>query len=246
MTCCVFAGPSLHGTMHRPAGIEFRPPAARGDIVRAVADGAKRIGLIDGYFGFCASVWHKEILYALSMGCEVYGAASMGALRAAECHPFGMVPIGAIAMGFISGALRDDAEVALVHGPPEVGYLPFTEALVDARATIEAMRDSGVIDRTDHDALLRSAVELHFSARTPNAMAANAEVVGPRSRLAVLYEEHRVRAKKADAVLLLQKISSGLAYSPYTSQWQLNPSASLVSLLRSVEERRSPALARSV
>ena len=246
MTCVVFAGPSLHGTMHLPAGIEFRPPAARGDIVRAVADGAKRIGLIDGYFGSCASVWHKEILYALSTGCQVYGAASMGALRAAECHPFGMFPIGAIAMDFMSGALRDDAEVALVHGPSEVDYLPFTEALVDARATFRAMRDQGVIDRTDHDALLQSAVELHFSARTPEAIAENADIVGPSSRLAELYEQHRVRAKKADAVLLVQTISSGPASLSRTRDWQLEHSASLVSLLLFVEEERSPALARRV
>ena len=42
--------------------------------------GYRRIGIIDGHFGNVPSVWHKEILFALSKGVEVSGAASMGAL----------------------------------------------------------------------------------------------------------------------------------------------------------------------
>ena len=96
----LFAGPSLSGeisTLKRKfPGLDIRPPAACGDILRAVRDGAKAIGLIDGYFGDLPSVWHKEILFALHNGVAVAGGASMGALRAAECAPFGMVGLGSI------------------------------------------------------------------------------------------------------------------------------------------------------
>ncbi|MEJ0097006.1 MAG: TfuA-like protein [Bauldia sp.] len=51
---------------------------------KAVLAGASVIGLVDGVFENVASVWHKEILYALSEGVQVFGAASMGALRAAD------------------------------------------------------------------------------------------------------------------------------------------------------------------
>ena len=91
MTAIVFAGPSIHGFDEAiRGGVEIRPPAACGDILRACGDGPARIGLIDGIFESGPSTWHKEILFALSAGIEVFGAASMGALRAAECHHFGM------------------------------------------------------------------------------------------------------------------------------------------------------------
>ena len=60
------------------------PPAARGDLYRAALAGPQVIGLIDGYFDGVPAVAHKEILWALDQGIRVLGAASMGALRAAE------------------------------------------------------------------------------------------------------------------------------------------------------------------
>ncbi len=85
----LFAGPSLAGTHYVPAppgcadesggqAVEVRGPAAQGDIGRAVLQGASAIGLFDGRCEDTASVWHKEILFALSRGVTVLGAASMG------------------------------------------------------------------------------------------------------------------------------------------------------------------------
>src|SRR5262245_4299213 len=111
--------------------LDMRPPAACGDILRAVRDGARAIGLIDGLFGDSPSVWHKEILAALAEGIPVYGAASMGALRAAECHRFGMIGVGRIFSEYRDGLRVADSDVAVVHGPAEVRYRPLTEALVD-------------------------------------------------------------------------------------------------------------------
>ena len=41
------------------------------------------VGVIDGAFLSGPAVWHREIIWALSQGVQVLGAASMGALRAA-------------------------------------------------------------------------------------------------------------------------------------------------------------------
>jgi hypothetical protein len=47
----VFLGPSLEAeTARKILDAEYRPPASRGDIFRAVVEGAKIIGLIDGVF----------------------------------------------------------------------------------------------------------------------------------------------------------------------------------------------------
>ena len=99
------------------------PPVAVGDVLAlARRRGVARIAIIDGYFERMAAVWHKEILLALERGIAVWGAASMGALRAAELAPFGMIGVGAIYRAFARGALVADDEVAVAHLPAEYGY----------------------------------------------------------------------------------------------------------------------------
>jgi hypothetical protein len=85
-------------------GIEIRPPAVQGDILDAVRAGVCAIGLIDGHFEFAAPVWHKEILFALSIRVRVLGAANRGALRASECAAFGMVGVGRSTRAMSAGA----------------------------------------------------------------------------------------------------------------------------------------------
>src|SRR3954452_8807487 len=101
----VFAGPSIHGLDLDLEGIVLRGPAEMGDFERAVTDGATVIGLVDGHYQQVGAVWHKEILMALAAGVTVFGAASMGALRASECEAFGMIPVGDIARRYCTGEL---------------------------------------------------------------------------------------------------------------------------------------------
>lgn len=233
MRRCIFVGPSLHGVADRPSEIEFLPPAAQGDLIRAAADGARWIGLVDGYFGTCASVWHKEILYALSIGCRVWGASSMGALRAAECQSFGMRPVGVIASQFASGELDDDAEVALVHGPAELDYVPFTEALVDARPTFGAMLAAGAIDRSESRDLIKAAKSLHFAERTVEAIVkVAADAPARREEMGMLYEVHRVRAKQTDALRLVDEMCAEPSEHQSGGNWQPAASASMRRLTR--------------
>src|SRR6185369_2750277 len=124
---------------------QFLPPAAQGDIWRAAVQGADVIGIIDGQFDHVPSVWHKEILWAMSQGIHVYGSASMGALRAAELHAFGMEGVGRIFESFRDGQLEDDDEVAVVHASAEEQYLPASEAMVNIRYTLAAAEKDGVI-----------------------------------------------------------------------------------------------------
>jgi hypothetical protein len=87
----VFLGPTLsHDDARDVLDAEYLPPAAHGDVLRAALRRPRAIALVDGVFERVPAVWHKEILFALSEGIHVYGAASMGALRAAELDAFGM------------------------------------------------------------------------------------------------------------------------------------------------------------
>src|SRR5690606_7891959 len=119
MTLVVFAGPSLPpGELRaRFPEFSFAGPAQCGDVYRAARQRPRAIGLIDGYFDHRLSVWHKELLWALSQAIPVYGAASMGALRAAELDVHGMIGVGVVYELFRRGELEEDDEVAVVHGP---------------------------------------------------------------------------------------------------------------------------------
>ena len=91
MTAYVFTGPTLSPEEARAVwDINYLPPAAHGDVYRVALRRPTAIGIIDGYFEGVPSVWHKEILWAMSQGTHVFGSASMGALRAAELDRFGM------------------------------------------------------------------------------------------------------------------------------------------------------------
>lgn len=170
----VFLGPSLDVASAReilPA--EYRPPAKRGDLLRAAEDGAAVIGLIDGVFHQESAVAHREILAAIKNGVRVVGSSSMGALRAAEMDTLGMVGIGDVYRMYKSGVLESDDEVALVFDPVS-GY-SLSEPLVNIRYTLRKARDTRVISGEEHDALLAAARAVFYPQRT---YARIAEAVG--------------------------------------------------------------------
>jgi hypothetical protein len=143
----VFLGPTLPSdeAADRLAA-DYRPPACHGDLFLAAREGPTAIALVDGAFDAVPSVWHKEILWALDRGVAVYGASSMGALRAAELAPFGMTGVGEIYRAFATGTLEDDDEVAVAHAGPDDGWRPLSDAMVDVRATLRRAVDLGVVD----------------------------------------------------------------------------------------------------
>ena len=143
-TIAVFAGPSLAG-VELPLPFVRLPPAGAGDLLRWLPQNPCTLLLIDGVFDARAAVFHKEILILLARGFRVLGAASMGALRAAELDGFGMVGVGAVYRAFRGGRLTSDAEVAVLHAPAELGAAALTVALVDVRATLQAAIRARVI-----------------------------------------------------------------------------------------------------
>lgn len=134
----LFAGPSLPEAPALPSHVSLRAPARCGDVIAALAEAPAAIALVDGLFETAPSVWHKEILYALEQGVPVYGAASLGALRAAELAPFGMRGVGAVFAACRDGLIERDDAVMVSHAPAELGYRALTIALVDAEASIAA------------------------------------------------------------------------------------------------------------
>ena len=205
----VFLGPSLEREAAEailPA--EYRPPAKRGDLLRAAEDGAAIIGLIDGVFHQESAVAHREILAAIKMGVTVVGASSMGALRAAEMDTLGMTGIGEVYRMYKSGELVSDDEVALVFDP-ETGFA-LSEPLINIRFTLREAERQGIISGPEHAALLAAAKTVFYPQRTYAKIAAAAgDTVSPASRERFLsfVKLHAVDRKREDALEALRHIA---------------------------------------
>jgi hypothetical protein len=212
----VFAGPTLSARDGaRELDAVFLPPAAQGDVYRAALERPSAIGLIDGYFDGVPSVWHKEVLWAMAEGIPVFGAASMGALRAAELAAFGMRGVGAIFDAFLRGDLTDDDEVALVHASAEDGFRPLSEALVNMRATLAAAEHRGVVDAAVRGVLERLAKGRYYPERSWPALLEQAMARGlppePLRRLREWLPTGRVDQKREDALAMLRHMREALA-----------------------------------
>ena len=162
MTTYLFVGPTLPPpAIGALCDFVCLPPAAQGDVLHLVKARPRAIGIIDGYFDGVPAVWHKEILWAITQGVHVFGSASMGALRAAELHAFGMHGVGTVFEAYRSGELEDDDEVAVLHGPAETGYVGLSEPMVNIRATLEHAEKSGIIGAATRATLIARA-KAHF------------------------------------------------------------------------------------
>ena len=177
----VFAGPTLPANAIRDVlDARVLPPARQGDLYRAVIDHRPTaIGLIDGFFHQAPAVWHHEILWAMAEGVRVFGAASMGALRAAELDGFGMIGVGAVYEAYARGEwpgdgapFEDDDEVAVTHAPAELGYAPLSVAMVDLRDWLLAAEQAGLLARAERDRLTAALKALPFRHRDLARLAA--------------------------------------------------------------------------
>ncbi len=162
----VFVGPSLpEAEALALAPCRVLPPARQGDIWRALTLRPRAIALVDGVFEAQPSVWHHEVLAALDAGVAVFGGASMGALRAAELAPHGMVGVGAIFEAYQRGELVDDAEVALLHADAEHGFRALSVPLVNVRHVARLAEAARVLSPAESQALVAAAGELFYQDR---------------------------------------------------------------------------------
>ncbi|AWB08144.1 hypothetical protein A6A40_24255 (plasmid) [Azospirillum humicireducens] len=247
MKVVVFLGPSLPTPTARAVlDADFRPPVSQGDVYRAVQDGAHVIGIIDGFFERIPAVWHKEILWALTQGVHVFGAASMGALRAAELADFGMIGVGRIFTAFRDGILDDDDEVAIVHGPADLEYPTLSEAMVNIRATLDRAVEDAVIGGTVRDQLLIIAKSLHFPQRNYERIFAIGTDQGREKDIGALRRwlpTGRLDIKHDDALSMLHAISDLLAHplEPKTTNYPFVHTDTWERMIRQMEPASSDA-----
>lgn len=206
-TVGVFAGPSLPiaGRLIAP-GLTYLPPAARGDLA-AAAERFDAVLFIDGVFHQAIAPSAKEMLAACRR-VPVFGAASMGALRAAECRAFGAIPLGAIAGWYASGTIDGDDEVAVLMDPSTLRAL--TVPSVNVRYVARLATRRGVLSAADAGAWAdRARREIFYADRSWRGAVALAPAAARDGLLAI------ARAcgdlKRWDAQFAVRRLARALA-----------------------------------
>jgi hypothetical protein len=211
----VFSGPTLGGCrpFNLDAHFDFRPPARRGDVFRAIREAPSAILLIDGYFGEQPAIIHHELLSAISAGITVCGSSSIGALRAAELSDVGMLGFGEVYRQYLTGALVGDDEVAVLHSPPELDYAPLTFALVELRPTLKRLVALGTIDSDLERNLVKIAKSVPFTLRTFDVLNLSGALgISERTALATL-KKNWVHQKRQDALLAMTQVLNAIPES---------------------------------
>lgn len=222
MSVYVFTGPTISADeAGRWLKAVYCPPASQGSIFQAACRHPRVIAIIDGRFESVPSVWHKEILWAMSEGIHVFGAASMGALRAAELSAFGMVGIGKIFQDYASGLLEDDDEVAVAHSDGEHGYSSASVAMVNIRATLQSARKMNVISLQSRQVLERIAKAMFYTDRSYDALLAQSSGLIPAQQHKAFQSwlpHGQIDQKREDAIAMLQAIDEFLQLNPSNKQ----------------------------
>lgn len=205
----VFLGPSLelNAAKNIAPHAYFHPPAECGDIIRLFRLQPELIVIIDGLYETTPAIWHKEILLALERGIAVWGAASMGALRAAELHQYGMQGFGQVFQEFKNGTLNDDDEVAVLHLDKGQHFSAVNDAMVNIRATCEQAQKAGLLTSAAQQQLIAHCKKKFYPYRSLTKALSYLSKEEPQEYLAFaqwLSQHGMIDVKRQDAITVLQ------------------------------------------
>ncbi|MFC8676841.1 TfuA-like protein [Streptomyces griseorubiginosus] len=205
----VFVGPTLHRSepILATPNVQVCPPVQHGDLFSESIGDGDTVVIIDGVYHQAPALRHKEILAAMGRGVRVIGAASIGAMRAAELAGFGMIGIGSIYTAYVNGRIDGDDEVA-------VGQSPEGEALtwpvVNLRRALELASQAGVLENDRAVVLLEELRSVYYPQRTTAAVRAVCRQQGGHVFAEWLAEQrardqHFADLKRADALAALHR-----------------------------------------
>jgi TfuA protein len=163
----IFLGPSLsHEKARKIIQADFRGPAKKGDLLRASGDidDSTIVCLVDALFLQDYPPSPIEVYQLmLNKNIKLYGAASLGALRAVELEKFGMIGMGKIFELYKKGKLTADDEVAVtfVEGEHQLQ----SEAMIDIRFNLFLAHRMGIINEITKKIIAKVAKNIYFPYR---------------------------------------------------------------------------------
>lgn len=211
----VYAGLSIHFDeakeildSHDGVDVVYKRPIQRGDLSLALRENPDIIAIIDGVFHQNSAVGHKEILKVIDKGIKVYGASSMGALRASELDSLGMTGVGYVYNQYASGKVDSDDDVAVMLDSETLEAL--SEPLINMRYVFDNAADANVITDSEKEELLSIAKRTFYPKRNYGQTLAESCLDSDKKDLLIDFIRTSPDIKKEDAKELLMLIRSEL------------------------------------
>lgn len=184
--------------------VVYKRPIQRGDLGQALKEHPNIIGIIDGVFHQNSAVGHKEILNAMKSGIQVFGASSMGALRASELDTLGMTGIGYVYEQYASGEVDSDDDVAVMLDSESLEAL--SEPLINMKYVFTNAVAEGIITDNEKDELLTIAKQTFYPKRNYAQTLSQSSLDDETKRKLIDFIRTSPDIKKEDAKELLAHI----------------------------------------
>lgn len=213
----VFAGGSISRRDVPPdEDLVWAGPAEQGDMVAAVLEGFENILVIDGYFYTKFPCTTLEVMLALENGVNVFGASSIGALRAVELDAWGMVGMGRVYEYLKKQEIKPYHVVAQTYDEAD---RPLTTPLIQIVYFLVCASSDGIVTREEHESLRNAADEIHFTFLSFESFFRSAGSSGavPPQKVTALRDYYASKGvahfdiKKQDALKLLESFRSAVA-----------------------------------
>lgn len=179
----------------------YKRPIKRGDLGHDIKENPDIIGIIDGVFHQNSAVGHREILDVMKRGVKVFGASSMGALRASELDSLGMQGIGHCYNQYASGIIDSDDDVAVMLDSESLEAL--SVPLISMDYVFANAVSENIITNDEKDELVEISKSTFYPKRNyANTLAKSSLEDGKKSELINFIRESE-DIKKQDAKELL-------------------------------------------
>lgn len=186
----------------------YKRPIQRGDLNLAMRENPDIIGIIDGVFHQNSAVGHKEILNVIKKGVKVYGASSMGALRASELDSLGMCGIGYVYSQYASGEVDSDDDVAVMLDSQTLEAL--SEPLINMKYVFTNASGEGIITESEKDELLQIAKKTFYPKRNYSQTLMSSGLDSEKKDRLIDFIRQSPDIKREDAGELLRHIKNEL------------------------------------
>lgn len=191
---------------HDDIEVIYKKPIKRGDLGCDIKENPDIIGIIDGVFHQSSAVGHREILGVMKNGVKVYGASSMGALRASELDVLGMEGIGYCYKEYASGNVTSDDDVAVMLDSETLEAI--SVPLISMNYVFTNAVDKNIITQEEKDELIKITKETYYPQRNYAQTLSQSSLDADKKGKLIDFIRTSKDIKKEDAKALLNHIKS--------------------------------------
>lgn len=188
---------------------EFSGPIKRGQLLTDIKSGYHIIGIIDGFFLNHLAVTPSEIIDCIRCGVKIFGASSMGAIRAADLDSIGMIGIGKI----YDLIKKDDSFEDDFLGQTflEEEYFKTSAPFINVYYNLKKMKELNIITQEVFIFSVKSYRNMHYSERSTSKLTNLLKKSKFNKELtSKIFQklETTENLKHSDAIMLLNAITS--------------------------------------